>query len=161
MDNWSHYTQQSLQRCRHYCKSSLNSWRGAWEAEEEDSSLGHKRGSGSVWPETTAETTEVRKHWNRTRAQTSEQRSQEEDEGSKSRVDWISSLTQRRECRKETARRPTTQSRLSPSSSSTSHQSSKTAAMIFSRKARLSDMLVCDVVAYTIRNCLRRKARQH
>ena len=48
----------------------------------------HKRGSGSVRPETVAETTEVRKHGSSTRIQKSEQRRQAEDEGSKGRVDW-------------------------------------------------------------------------
>ena len=38
---------------------------------------------------TAAETGEVHKHWNRTRVQNSEQRSQEKDEGSRGRVDWV------------------------------------------------------------------------
>ena len=49
--------------------------------------LGHKRGSGSVRPEMAADTTEVRRHRGRTGVQKSEERSQEEDEGSKGRVD--------------------------------------------------------------------------
>ena len=82
-----------LQQCRHPCewskrRSILNSWRGPWETEEEDLTFGHKQSSGSVQPETAAETTEELKHWSRTRVQTSEKRSQEEDEGSKGRVDW-------------------------------------------------------------------------
>ena len=48
------------------------------------------------------------RHWSRTGVQKGEQRSQEEDEGSKSRVEWANALTQRRECQKERARGPTT-----------------------------------------------------
>ena len=45
--------------------------------------LGHKWGSGSVWPETT----EVNRHWSKARVQKSEQR-RHEDDGSKGKVAW-------------------------------------------------------------------------
>ena len=50
--------------------------------------LGHERSAGSVWPETAAVTTEIHKQRSKTRVQKSEQRSQEEDGGSKGQVDW-------------------------------------------------------------------------
>ena len=58
------------------------------KTEEKDSTLAHKRCSRSVRPETAAETTKVHKHWSRARTQKSEQRSQEDDEGSKKK-EWI------------------------------------------------------------------------
>ena len=83
----------SLKRHAHLRKqakrsTSLKRWRGPWETEEEDSALGLKRGSGSLRPETAAETTKVHYHWSRTRVQKCEDRSQEEDEGINRRVGW-------------------------------------------------------------------------
>ena len=56
--------------------------------EEEYLIFGHKWSCGYVPPETSAETREVYKRWNRTRVHKMEERSREEDEGSKGRVDW-------------------------------------------------------------------------
>ena len=44
--------------------------------------------SRSVRPEMAAKTTEVHKHWSRTRVQKGEQRIQDKDGGSRGRVDW-------------------------------------------------------------------------
>ena len=56
-----------MESCSSLCKKSkrsaiLNSTRGAWKTEEDDSTLSHKRGSGSVRPETAAETAEAHTH---------------------------------------------------------------------------------------------------
>ena len=42
--------------------ATLNNRKGPWEKKGEDSTYDHKRGSGSVRPETAAETIEVHKH---------------------------------------------------------------------------------------------------